>query len=118
MAAARVPTARNKGWLSAQRCRPAPLIWAEKLDAYVEEWFLREFGDGLIYETVLDPGNGVPERIAEVRATRERLRSDREAGLYAASGDAAWFREPYAAEPGAGVTAPRRPNHLPRHRFA
>ncbi|MFJ6887511.1 zinc ribbon domain-containing protein [Streptomyces californicus] len=40
-------TARNKGWLQAQHCRPAPLINAHLLDAYVEEWFLRELGDGV-----------------------------------------------------------------------
>ncbi|MFB7327420.1 recombinase family protein [Streptomyces sp. NPDC056190] len=90
-------TARNKGWRHAQHCRPAPLINAHLLDSYVEEWFLRELGDGLIYETVYDPGNGIPERIAETRASRERLRADREAGLYDSPDDAAWFRDRYAA---------------------
>ncbi|WP_241827181.1 recombinase family protein [Streptomyces graminilatus] len=33
-------TARNKGWRHAQHCRPAPLINAHLLGAYVEEWFL------------------------------------------------------------------------------
>ncbi len=75
-------TARNKGWLHAQHCRPAPLVNAHMLDAYVEEWFLRELGDGVIYETVYDPGNGIAERVAETRVSRERLRADREAGLY------------------------------------
>ncbi|MFD6150279.1 recombinase family protein [Streptomyces sp. NPDC060243] len=89
--------ARNKGWRHAQHCRPAPLIQAHLLDAYVEEWFLREWGDGLIYEMVYDPGNGIPERIAEARASRERLRADREAGLYDAPDDAVWFRERYTA---------------------
>ncbi|MFF9794905.1 recombinase family protein [Streptomyces bacillaris] len=90
-------TARNKGWLQAQHCRPAPLINAHLLDAYVEEWFLRELGDGMIYETVYDPGNGIAERVVETRASRERLRADREAGLYDAPDDAAWFRDRYAA---------------------
>ncbi|MFD7464991.1 recombinase zinc beta ribbon domain-containing protein [Streptomyces tendae] len=88
-----VCTARNKGWLSAKECRPAPLIRAHLLDAYVEEWFLQRFGDGMIFETVYDEGNGV----AELRASRERLRADRETGLYDASDDAVWFREKYAA---------------------
>ena len=92
-----VCTARNKGWLSAKDCRPAPLIHAHLLDAYVEEWFLREFGDGLIFETVYDEGNGVAERMAELRASRERLRNDREAGLYDAQDDEVWFRDKYAA---------------------
>ncbi|MER0241026.1 hypothetical protein AAHZ94_03115 [Streptomyces sp. HSW2009] len=80
-----------------QDCRPAPLIWAKKLDAYVEEWFLRKFGDGLICETVFDPGNGITERVAEIRATRERMRGDREAELYDSPDDAQWFRQRYAA---------------------
>ncbi|WP_436982776.1 recombinase family protein [Streptomyces sp. enrichment culture] len=92
-----VCTARNKGWPSAARCRPAPLVRVHLLDEAVERWFLRTYGDGAIYETVYDPGNGVAERIAEVQATRERLRADREAGLYDASDDQAWFRERYAA---------------------
>nr|WSX24150.1 recombinase family protein [Streptomyces tubercidicus] len=90
-------TARNKGWPSAKDCRPAPLIRTHFLDGHVEEWFLQKFGDGVIFETVYDPGNGVPERIAEVQATRERLRGDREAGLYDAADDAQWFQERYAA---------------------
>ncbi|MEW1654783.1 recombinase family protein [Streptomyces sp. NPDC093707] len=105
-------TARNKGWPSARNCRPAPLIRAHLLDEYVEEWFLQRFGGGTIFETVYDPGNGVDERIAEVRATRERLRADREAGLYDAADDAAWFRERYAAlggELSALEAEPRRP---------
>ncbi|MFD0165810.1 recombinase family protein [Streptomyces decoyicus] len=43
-------TARNKGWVSAKECRPAPLIRAHLLDEYVEEWFLQKFGDGAIFE--------------------------------------------------------------------
>lgn len=98
--------------MSAKECRPAPLIRAHLLDEYVEEWFLQKFGDGAIFETVYDPGNGVPERIAEVQATRERLRADREAGLYDAADDAEWFRERYAAlgrELAALEAEPQRP---------
>ncbi|MFE6689072.1 hypothetical protein ACFVFQ_21700 [Streptomyces sp. NPDC057743] len=112
-----VCTARNKGWPSARNCRPAPLIRVRMLDECVEEWFLQRFGDGMIFETVYDPGNGVDERIAEVRATRERLRADREAGLYDAADDAAWFRERYAAlgrelstRSGPSTTAPVTPS--------
>lgn len=89
-------TARNKGWPNAEHCRPAPLIRVKILDSLVEEWFMQTFGDGLIYETVFDPGNGVSERIVEVRASRGRLRADREAGLYDAPDDAEWFRTRYA----------------------
>ncbi|MFF3257721.1 recombinase family protein [Streptomyces sp. NPDC002932] len=89
--------AREKGWFRAQDCRPAPNIRVPLLDRYVEEWFLEKFGDGVIYETVYDAGNGIPGRIAEKRASRERLRADREAGLYDLPDDSAWFRERYAA---------------------
>ncbi|WP_328869671.1 recombinase family protein [Streptomyces sp. NBC_00287] len=89
-------TARNKGWKSARECRPAPLMRVQILDAVVEAWFLEKFGDGMILETVFDPGNGVAERIAELRASRERLRLDRQAGLYDAPDDAEWFRKQYA----------------------
>ncbi|MFF3380512.1 zinc ribbon domain-containing protein [Streptomyces sp. NPDC002680] len=89
-------TARNKGWKNAQHCRPAPLIRTTLLDEAVEAWFLETFGDGMILETVYDPGNGVAERIAELRASRERLRLDRQAGLYDSPDDAEWFRKQYA----------------------
>jgi hypothetical protein len=92
-----VCTARNKGWLSARNCRPAPLIRTRLLDEFVEGWFLETYGDGVIVETVYDPGNGVPERIAEVQANRKRLRADRQAGLYDDADDAEWYREQYAA---------------------
>ncbi|MFE5734414.1 recombinase family protein [Streptomyces sp. NPDC056528] len=89
-------TARNKGWPNAQDCRPAPNMRAANLDALVEGWFLEKFGHGAIIETVYDSGNGVADRIAEVKASRQRLRADREAGLYDQSDDAEWYRERYA----------------------
>ena len=91
-----VCTARNRGWPSGRDCRPSPLIRAKILEALVEEWFLQEFGDGLIYENVYDPGDGARERIAELQASRERLRADRQAGLYDDPDDAAWYRTRYA----------------------
>ncbi|WP_432095605.1 recombinase family protein [Streptomyces sp. bgisy100] len=112
-----VCTARNKGWPASQLCRPAPLIRARILDEFVEGWFLQRFGDGLIYETVYDPGNGIPERISEIQANRERLRADREAGLYDATDDATWFRERYAAmgrELAALEEEPQRPAGMVR----
>lgn len=48
-------------------------------------------------ERVYEPGNGVRERIDELRAARQRLRSDRDSGLYDAPDDADWFRSRYAA---------------------
>ncbi|MFE9815274.1 hypothetical protein [Streptomyces sp. NBC_00236] len=51
----------------------------------------------MIYETAYDPGNGIAERVAENRAGRERLRADRDAGLYDAPDGAVWFGDRYAA---------------------
>jgi hypothetical protein len=65
------------------------------LDDLVEAWFLETYGAGIIMETVYDPGDGVPERIAELRAARERLRADRQTGLYDAADDERWFRRQY-----------------------
>ncbi|MCX5535106.1 recombinase family protein [Streptomyces sp. NBC_00006] len=90
-----VCSARNKGWPSAHNCQPAPLVRAQLLDTWVESWFLEKYGAGEIFETVYDSGNGVAERIAELQASRARLRADREAGIYDGEEDAQWFRERY-----------------------
>ncbi|WP_044365334.1 recombinase family protein [Streptomyces natalensis] len=78
-------------------CAPAPNIRMEEIDALVEGWFLEEFGSGMIMETVYVPGNGVADLVEEVEATRARLRSDREAGLYDSADDQEWFRSRYAS---------------------
>lgn len=88
---------RLRGWLGSEECKPAPTITASHLDEWVEGWFLETYGHGMFMETVYDPGNGVPQRIAEVEASRKRLRADRDAGLYDAPDDEAWFRDRYAA---------------------
>ncbi|MFF4855419.1 hypothetical protein ACFY2N_11035 [Streptomyces rubiginosohelvolus] len=54
-------TVRNKGWMNAQHCRPAPNMRVANLDALVEGWFLEKFGHGAIVETVYDSGNGVAD---------------------------------------------------------
>jgi site-specific DNA recombinase len=41
---------------------------------------------------VYDPGTGHAAQIAELEATRTRLREDRQAGLYDDAGDAEWYR--------------------------
>ncbi|UWM47710.1 recombinase family protein [Streptomyces carpaticus] len=90
-----VCTARNKGWPSAAHCRPAPLVQAHILDRSVSTWFLQNYGDGILMERVYDPGNGVQERMAELRASLERLRTDRQCGLYDSPDDSQWFRDRY-----------------------
>ncbi|MFJ6465546.1 recombinase family protein [Streptomyces sp. NPDC091387] len=87
---------RVLGKRSAKDCRPAPSFAVRHLEELVENWFLSEYGHGMIMETVFDAGDGFSERIAEVEAARRRLRSDREAGLFDAPDDAEWFRTRYA----------------------
>ncbi|MGP4112690.1 hypothetical protein ACTWP5_17485 [Streptomyces sp. 4N509B] len=65
------------------------------LDKLVEAWFLEKYGHGAIVESVYDAGNGVTDRIAEVKASQQRLRADREVGLYDGPEDSQWFRERY-----------------------
>lgn len=89
--------ARVLGLSGAKDCRPAPSFFIHDLDARMESWFLAQYGSGMIMETVYDPGDGLAERIAEVEAARQRLRGDREAGLYDAPDDAEWFRSRYAS---------------------
>jgi hypothetical protein len=84
--------ARTLGRPGGESCRPAPSFLIHELDAKVENWFLAQYGSGMIMETVYDPGDGIVERIAEIEAARRRLRADREAGLYDADDDAEWFR--------------------------
>lgn len=63
------------------------------------------------------PGDGIPGRIAGTRANRERLRVDREAGLYDSSDDASWFRERCAAlgsERAALLAEPQQPSGMVR----
>lgn len=88
--------ARVRGFPGAENCRPAPTITASILDEKVTGWFLTEYGDLQIMETIYDPGNGIPERIAEIKASRERLRADRGAGLYDSPEDAEWYRDRFA----------------------
>ena len=51
-------------------------------DALVSEWFLARYGAGEVMRKVYDPGTGHAAQIAELEATRTRLREDRQAGLY------------------------------------
>ncbi|MGW7556222.1 recombinase family protein, partial [Streptomyces rimosus] len=87
---------RVLGLPGSANCRPAPSIKVEDLDFQMETWFLVEYGPFMVMETVYDPGNGVPERIAEVEAARKRLRADRDAGLYDEPDDAEWYRTRYS----------------------
>jgi hypothetical protein len=65
------------------------------LDAIVGEWFLARYGAGEVMRKVYDPGTGHASQIAELEATRKRLREDRQAGLYDSADDAEWYRAEY-----------------------
>jgi site-specific DNA recombinase len=67
----------------------------EAADALVSEWFLDRYGSGEVMRKIYDPGTGHEAQIADLDATRKRLRDDRQAGLYDSADDAEWFRTEY-----------------------
>lgn len=73
---------RADGIAIAANCKPAPTMSLAELDAVVEGWFLKTYGDVPLFEEVFDPGTEHAARIAELTATKDRLRRDRAAGLY------------------------------------
>ena len=88
-------TARVRGIRSSADCKPAPAIGITALDTQAGEWFLARYGAGEVMRKVYDPGTGHAAQIAELEATRRRLRDDRQAGLYDSAEDAEWFRAEY-----------------------
>jgi site-specific DNA recombinase len=88
--------ARGRGIPSSQHCKPAPSMSIPRLDAAVQEWFLNEYGSGMVMKRIYDPGTGHGSAITALEADRQRLREDRTAGLYDAADDAEWFRTQYA----------------------
>ncbi|MGW2108617.1 recombinase family protein [Streptomyces sp. NPDC001948] len=85
---------RHKGLTD---CQPSPTIHVELLNSHVTGWFLETFGDHMFMETIYDPGNGVQEELDELITARNRLRDDREAGLYEDDDDAEWYRKRYSS---------------------
>jgi site-specific DNA recombinase len=88
-------TARVRGIPASAGCRPAPTIGIDALDAQAGEWFLARYGAGDVMRRVYDPGTGHAAEVAELEATRKRLRDDRNAGLYDSADDAEWYRAEY-----------------------
>ena len=88
-------TARIRGIRTSAQCKPAPAIAITAADALVSEWFLARYGPGEVLRKIYDPGTGHAAQIAELEATRTRLREDRQAGLYDDADDAEWFRTEY-----------------------
>ena len=89
-------TARVRGVPASALCQPAPSMGKPKLEAFVTERFLAEYGRIPLFRREYDPGTGHAARIAELEADRARLREDRTAGLYDHADDVKWFREHYA----------------------
>ena len=53
------------------------------------------YGAGDVMRKIDDPGTGHSAQIAELEATRTRLREDRQAGVYDSADDAEWYRTEY-----------------------
>jgi len=88
-------TARVRGIRASADCKPAPAMAITAVDGLVSEWFLARYGAGEVMRKVYDPGTGHAAQIAELEATRKRLRDDRQAGLYDSADDAEWYRVEY-----------------------
>ncbi|MEV0438009.1 recombinase family protein [Streptomyces spectabilis] len=88
-------TARLRGVRPSQNCKPAPSMAVSKLNAIVTEWFLSRYGAGEFLAKRYDPGTRYAAQIADLRADRSRLRSDRKAGLYNSEDDEQWYRTEY-----------------------
>jgi site-specific DNA recombinase len=88
-------TARIRGILASADCKPAPAVALAEADALVSGWFLARYGSGEVMRKIYDPGTGHAAQLAELEATRTRLREDRQAGLYDSAEDAEWYRTEY-----------------------
>ncbi|HEY1703043.1 MAG TPA: recombinase family protein [Trebonia sp.] len=88
-------TARVRGIPASQDCKPAPAMGIVALDALAGEWFLARYGAGEVMRKVYDPGTGYASQVKELENTRNRLRDDRQAGLYDSPDDAEWYRAEY-----------------------
>jgi site-specific DNA recombinase len=88
-------TARIRGIPASAECKPAPCMAMAAADAVVSGWFLSRYGAGEVMRKIYDPGTGQAAQIAELDATRARLREDRQAGLYDSAEDAEWYRTEY-----------------------
>jgi site-specific DNA recombinase len=98
--------ARIRGIVASADCKPAPAVEMEAADKIVSEWFLTRYAAGEVMRKIYDPGTGHAAQIADLDATRTRLREDRQAGLYDGAEDAEWFRTEYRRL-GEGIVALR-----------
>ena len=86
---------RVKHIQKSQHCKPAPTISMKALDAQVTAWFLDRYGSGEVMERAWDPGTGYAAQIKELEADRNRIKSDRNAGLYDTPAEEEWYRREY-----------------------
>ncbi|MFF8437511.1 MULTISPECIES: recombinase family protein [Streptomyces] len=85
--------ARHKG--IAPNCKPSPNMRVKLFDKEATRQFLDEFGDAQVMEKVFKPGTNYGAQIAELEASRARLREDRLAGMYQDEDDYDWFKREY-----------------------
>jgi site-specific DNA recombinase len=90
-------TGRVRGLPASAQCKPAPSIGVAELDAQVSAWFVDSYGAGEVMKKVWDPGTGHAAQIAELTTARDRIKADRDAGLYDDPGEAQWYRARYRA---------------------
>jgi DNA invertase Pin-like site-specific DNA recombinase len=87
--------ARMNGLPGGEACKPSPVIQADEFEAFITQRFLSLFGDNPLFEQAFDPGSDVTAQLAELKAKRQRLQDDRDAGLYDAPEQTDWFRSNY-----------------------
>jgi len=90
-------SARVRGIKASAGCKPAPSIGISELDAQVGQWFKATYGAGEVMTRKWDAGTGYAAQAAELTAARDRLKADREAGLYDEPEEAEWYQERYRA---------------------
>jgi site-specific DNA recombinase len=88
-------TGRVRGIQASAECKPAPSIGVAELDAQVSAWFVSTYGAGEVMKKVWDAGTGHTAQIADLSAARDRLKADRDAGLYDDPDEAEWYRARY-----------------------
>jgi hypothetical protein len=86
-------TGRVRGLPHSQKCKPAPTMSVNRMDERVQDWFLETYGDLEEVKRIYDPGTGYAAQIKTLKADRDRLLRDREAGVYDDPEREAWFYE-------------------------
>src|SRR5258708_389072 len=88
-------TGRKRGLPTSAACKPGPSMRVPIADKLATGKSLSDSGQVQLMRREFDPGTGTRTRVADLEADRQRLRDDRQAGLYNDPDDAAWFRREY-----------------------